>query len=67
MKTQIINWFKKVSILSLKTMAEAALSMLTVHTFLGEVDWRAVLSATLLSGIVTFLFNITKLKTRGDT
>ena len=66
MKANVIAWFKKVGILSLKTMAETALSLLTVHTFLEQVDWIATLSATLLSGLITFLFHVKELKTGVD-
>lgn len=53
-----MKWLKNTGIKVLKTMAETALAVIGTAMVMGEVDWVMVGSATLLSGIVTILFNI---------
>ena len=53
------QWLKNVGIRTIKTMAEAALSLIGTNTIgITDVDWLGVGSAVLLSGVVTILFNI---------
>lgn len=52
------KWLKNTGIKVLKTMAETALAVIGTAMVMGEVNWVMVGSATLLSGIVTILFNI---------
>ena len=56
------KWIKKVGIRTIKTMAETALALIGTSVFIDEVNWVQVLSATVLSGIVTILFNIKEIK-----
>ena len=58
------QWLKEVGIRTIKTMAETACSLITVGGLMSDVNWLMVLSATLLSGIYTILFNISKIKTK---
>ena len=43
-------------------MAEVALSFLTIGMTIQEVDWEHLVSVTLLSGLITILFNIKEIK-----
>lgn len=52
------EWIKATGIKVIKTMAETALGMIGTGVLLTDVSWLAVASATVLSGIVTILFNI---------
>lgn len=53
------EWAKTVGIRTIKTMAETALSIIGTNAIgLFDVDWLGLLSAVILSGIVTILFNI---------
>lgn len=53
------KWIKKVSIKTVKTMAETAIAVIGTNAVgITDVDWLGVGSAVLLSGIVTILFNI---------
>lgn len=53
------QWFKKVGIKTIKTMAETALAVIGTNAVgITDVDWIGVGSAVLLSGVVTILFNI---------
>lgn len=56
---------KKLAIKVVKTMAETASGLMITSTFIHEVNFTAVLSATALSGVVTVLLNIKDLKVEG--
>lgn len=53
------KWLKNVGIRTAKTMAETAIAVIGTNAVgVTDVDWLGVLSAMILSGIVTILFNI---------
>jgi hypothetical protein len=53
------KWLKIVGIRTIKTMAETAIAVIGTNTVgITEVNWLGVISAMLLSGVVTVLFNI---------
>ena len=53
------KWLKNVGIRTIKTMAETAIAVIGTNAVgVTDVDWLGVLSAMILSGIVTILFNI---------
>lgn len=57
------KWLRSVGIRTLKTMAETAIAVIGTNAFgIMDVDWRGVLSATLLSAVLTVLFNIKNIK-----
>ena len=57
------KWLKKVGIKTVKTMAETAIGVIGTNAVgITDVNWIGVGSATLLSGIVTILFNIKEIK-----
>ena len=61
------KWIKDTGIKTIKTMAQAALSMIGVSAVMQDVDWLYVLSASVLSGIVCILMNISTIETKdGD-
>ena len=50
------QWLKATSIRTIKTMAETAGALIGTNTVgITEVDWLGVLSASLLSGVLTVL------------
>ena len=49
------KWFKATSIRAVKTMAQTALSMLTVGQAVMDVNWVNVLSVTATAGIISIL------------
>lgn len=55
------EWMKAVGVKVVKTMAETALGMIGTSVLITDVSWTAVASATVLSGIVTVLFNLKSL------
>lgn len=64
MKQSTKEKIKDVAIRTAKTMAETALATIGTATFIEGVNWLAVLSATVLSGVCCVLFNISKIKTK---
>lgn len=58
MKQTTKEKIKDVAIRTVKTMAETALAMITTATFIEQVNWVAVLSATALSGVCCILLNM---------
>lgn len=55
------KWFMETAIKAVKTMAETAAGLLTFGAVMAEIDWVMVGSASLLSGIYTFLINVKSL------
>lgn len=53
-----MNWFKAAGIRAVKTMAQCAVAMVGTATVLADVDWYMVVSATLLSGILSVVTSI---------
>lgn len=49
------TWLKATAVRVIKTMAETALSMMTVGQLVMEVDWLGVLSVSAVSGVIAFL------------
>lgn len=56
------NYFKKLGIKVLKTMAQSAVGVIGASTLISQVDWRVVVSTALLSGLVCVLTNLSDLK-----
>lgn len=49
------KWFKCALIRCIRTMAQSAIAMIGTSVVLSEVDWVMVVSATILSGILSIL------------
>ena len=56
------NYFEKLGIKVLKTMAQSAVGVIGASTLVSQVDWRVVVSTALLSGLVCVLTNLSDLK-----
>lgn len=54
-----IEWLKAAGVRAVKTMAQTALGTIGASTVISAVDWRVVLSASVLSGVVSILTSIT--------
>jgi hypothetical protein len=52
------KWIKCAGIRAIKTMAQTAVSLITVGTVMSDVNWVMVGSASLLSGILSLLTSI---------
>lgn len=53
-----INWLKKAGVRAVKTVAQAAVAGIGTAAVLGQVDWRYVLSASLLAGVLSLLTSV---------
>ena len=49
------QWFKAAGIRSLKTVCQIAVATIGTSAVLSSVDWRVVLSASLLAGVLSVL------------
>ena len=53
-----VKWWKAASIRATKTMAQTAIATIGTSAVMADVNWVAVGSATLLSGILSLLTSI---------
>lgn len=58
MKEKFIKWLKAAGIRAIKTVAETAVATIGTSAVISQVDWKLVLSASLLSGILSLLISI---------
>ena len=49
------KYFEKLGVKVLKTIAQSAVGVIGASTLISQVDWRVVISTTLLSGLVCVL------------
>lgn len=49
------QWFKAAGIRAIKTMAQTAVATIGSSAVLSAVDWKVVLSASVLAGILSLL------------
>ena len=49
------QWFKAAGIRSLKTVCQTAVATIGTSAVLSSVDWRVVLTASLLAGVLSVL------------
>lgn len=52
------KWLKCAGIRAIKTMAQTAVALIGVGTVMSDIDWLQVLSASILSGILSLLTSI---------
>ena len=52
------KWLKAASIRAIKTIAQTAIATIGTSAVMGEVNWLAVGSASLLAGILSLLTSI---------
>lgn len=52
------RWFKAAGIRAIKTVAQTALASIGTSALISTVDWRVVLSASALAGILSLLTSV---------
>ena len=49
------KWLKAAAIRVVKTIAETALSLMTIGQLVTDIDWVGVLSCSAVAGVIAFL------------
>lgn len=57
-----IEWFKAASVRAIKTMAQAAIGVIGSSVVISSVDWKMVVSASVVAGVVSLLTSIAGIK-----
>ena len=58
MKEKILKWIKAASVRAIKTVAETAVATIGTSAIISQVDWKLVVSASLLSGLLSLLISV---------
>lgn len=58
MREKTIKWLKAAGIRAIKTVAETAVATIGTSMIITEVDWKLVVSASLLSGLLSLLISV---------
>lgn len=53
-----VEWFKSAGVRAIKTVAQAAVAGIGTAAAMGQVDWKYVTSAALLSGVLSLLTSV---------
>ena len=66
-----MNWIKAAGIRAIKTIAQSMIAIIGTTSLINEVDWKIVLSSSLLAGLLSLLTSVAGLpeleeKTRCD-
>lgn len=58
MKEKFVTWIKAAGVRAIKTVAQTFVAMIGTATVLGSVDWKMVLSASVLAGVLSLATSI---------
>lgn len=60
LKTNVdtVKWFKAAGIRAVKTMAQTFIATIGTATVIGAVDWKMVLSASMLAGVLSIATSV---------
>lgn len=61
------DWFKAAGVRAIKTVCQTAAAMIGTAAVMADVDWWAVVSASILAGILSLLTSIAGLPELKDT
>ena len=52
------QWWKAAGMRAIKTVAQTAIATIGTSTFLSDVNWISVVSASVLAGLLSLLFSV---------
>ena len=52
------SWLKAAGVRAIKTVAQTAVAIIGTSAFLAQVDWRMVISASILAGVLSLLTSV---------
>ena len=58
MKEKLLKWLHAAGVRAIRTVAQTAVATIGTGAVLAEVDWRMVLSASLLAGVLSLLTSV---------
>lgn len=58
MNKKVAKWLKAAAVRAVKTIAQTAVATIGTSAVLSAVDWRVVVSASLLAGLLSVLTSI---------
>lgn len=58
MKKSIVKWLKAAGIRAAKTIAQTAVATVGTSAVFADVNWRVVISASLLAGLLSLLTSV---------
>ena len=56
--THFKKWLKAAAIRAVRTVAQTALSLISVGAMISEIDWKMVASAAVVAGIYSLLTSV---------
>lgn len=57
-----IKWIKAAGVRAIKTVAQTSVAIIGTSVTMGTVDWKMVVSASVLAGIVSILTSVAGIK-----
>ena len=58
MKTKFLKWIKAAGVRAIKTIAQTFVATIGTTTVLSSIDWKVVLSTSVLAGILSLATSI---------
>ena len=58
MKNKMIKWAKAAAVRAIKTIAQTAVATIGTSAMMASVNWKVVISASLLAGILSVLTSL---------
>ena len=57
-KEKLVTWLKAAGVRAVKTVSQTMIATIGTSALICQIDWRVVLSSSLLSGILSLLTSI---------